>query len=475
MRLIKPNIVEEQSLNRLRRSTLFGVLFLLTFSVPAFAARPVVSSISPASGSTAGGDAVVISGSNFVAGATVKIGGVAAGSVVVSNSSTITAVTPPHAAGVVSVQVFNPGKGNRQGQLKNAFTYLCVAPPCIVAPVSVSLDDVASATSDGNGIAEPGESNVRVVPTWLNTSGGALSMNGVLGPLSGLSGTIDDATMAYASAADGQSLQGVSSDAYAISIGTAARAVAHWDAAAVEMVTTSPSTATPGQSWTIHLGDSFSDVPRASIFYRFVETLLHSGVTSGCGALQYCPGSVASRDQMAVFIARSIAGGDDLVPETADDNSYSCTNGGVSLFTDVGPTDLFCRHIHYIRSQNVTLGCTPTQFCPTTATQRGAMAMFIARALVAPAGDPGIPAAVTVDPNTGLNEFGFPRQYDCTSATGTHFTDVPSGAIYCKQVHYLWARGAIDGFPDGSFGPGGNVTRDQMSKFLVNGFGFTLD
>ena len=50
------------------------------------------------------------------------------------------------------------------------------------------------------------------------------------------------------------------------------------------------------------MGDSFTDVPRASGFYRFVETLLHRGVTGGCGGASYCPTSPATRGQMAVFV-----------------------------------------------------------------------------------------------------------------------------------------------------------------------------
>jgi len=54
--------------------------------------------------------------------------------------------------------------------------------------------------------------------------------------------------------------------------------------------------------WTLHVGDSFGDVPRSSGFYRFVETLLHHGVTAGCTATTYCPVGSTMREQMAVFL-----------------------------------------------------------------------------------------------------------------------------------------------------------------------------
>ena len=44
---------------------------------------------------------------------------------------------------------------------------------------------------------------------------------------------------------------------------------------------------------------------------------------------------------------------------------YNCTSGGTSLFTDVAPTDIFCKSVHYIYGQNVTSGCGPGLYCPT--------------------------------------------------------------------------------------------------------------
>lgn len=70
---------------------------------------PVVASVAPATGGTAGGTAVTITGAGFVAGATVTIGGVPATSVDVASAASITAVTAAHVAGAVDVVVTNPG------------------------------------------------------------------------------------------------------------------------------------------------------------------------------------------------------------------------------------------------------------------------------------------------------------------------------------------------------------------------------
>jgi hypothetical protein len=64
---------------------------------------------------------VTITGSNFVAGATVTLGGVAATGVTVVSATTITATTGAHAAGAVNVVVTNPD--TQAGTLTNGFTY----------------------------------------------------------------------------------------------------------------------------------------------------------------------------------------------------------------------------------------------------------------------------------------------------------------------------------------------------------------
>ena len=98
-----------------------------TYVVP-----PTVSSVSPNNGSTLGGTLVTITGTNFVAGATVTFGGTAATNVVIVNSTTITATTPAHAFGAVTVTVTNPGA--LVGSLANGYTYVVVPTVSSVVP-----------------------------------------------------------------------------------------------------------------------------------------------------------------------------------------------------------------------------------------------------------------------------------------------------------------------------------------------------
>jgi len=51
---------------------------------------------------------------------------------------------------------------------------------------------------------------------------------------------------------------------------------------------------------------TFSDVPTSHPFFQYVEALVKSGVTGGCGAGKYCPDAPLKRGQMAVFLSRAL-------------------------------------------------------------------------------------------------------------------------------------------------------------------------
>jgi hypothetical protein len=51
---------------------------------------------------------------------------------------------------------------------------------------------------------------------------------------------------------------------------------------------------------------TFGDVPTAHPFFRFVEALVASGITAGCGGGNYCPDAPLTRGQMAVFLGKGL-------------------------------------------------------------------------------------------------------------------------------------------------------------------------
>jgi len=86
--------------------------------------NPTVLSVDPDHGPTAGGTAVTITGTGFQTGAVPTFGVPQATNIVVVNSTTITCLTPPHAAGSVTVTVTNPD--TTSGSLPNGYDYIQV-------------------------------------------------------------------------------------------------------------------------------------------------------------------------------------------------------------------------------------------------------------------------------------------------------------------------------------------------------------
>lgn len=118
-------------------------------------AAPDIVSILPISGSKVGGDAITVTGTGFYGNPSITLGGVAATSVNVVNSTTITAVTPAHNSGTVDVVVTN-----EDGQLdtfSGGFTFNEFAPTVssidpTSGPVSGGTDVTISGSNFSGGI-----------------------------------------------------------------------------------------------------------------------------------------------------------------------------------------------------------------------------------------------------------------------------------------------------------------------------------
>ncbi len=335
-------------------------------------------------------------------------------------------------------------------------------PSCQLSPTSLA--------TDGNGVMEAAETVV-LTPSWTNEGSVTLDVAGTLSNFTGpglSTYTIIDGAGAYGSVAPGDTA--AATDSYSLSVSApATRPAVHWDATVDETVTTTPVSTNNVHTWTLHIGDSFLDVPQIHPNYRDIETILHAEVTFGCGSGLYCPNGTIPRENMAAFLARALAGGDSNVPETGTvgANPYDCSQPaptGTSLFTDVAPGTLYCRYIHYIAAANVTLGCGGGQFCPAPNTTRGEMAAFIARSIAG--SDAAVPMAYS-DPNTN-------RSYDLNGDSNVHFSDM-IGNQFTRYAHYVWARGITDGCGPTTYCPAPAMTRDSMAVFLRRGFNLTLD
>jgi hypothetical protein len=109
----------------------------------------------------------------------------------------------------------------------------------------------------------------------------------------------------------------------------------------------------------------FTDVPASSPFCKFIEELSRRGVTSGCGTNVYCPDNPVTREQMAVFVLRT------LDPTL---NPPACTT---PVFTDVDPSGPFCRWIEELVRRGVVTGCATGRYCPTDPVTREQMSVFL--------------------------------------------------------------------------------------------------
>jgi hypothetical protein len=291
--------------------------------------------------------------------------------------------------------------------------------------------------SPGNLVLEPGET-VEVRPSWRNFNGATQAFSGLLLSFTGPAGatyTIPDPFGDYGSVANGATALCLS--CYSVEVSDPpTRPALHWDAAAVESIV--PDTLGQQKQWVVHVGRSFDDVAVSSGFYRFIETLLHHGVTSGCNSTQYCPTSATTRDQMAVFVLVAKEGSGYVPP--------ACTT---PVFNDVPASNPFCRWIEELARRAVVSGCGGGNYCPGSAVTREQMAVFVLRTL-----DPALNPPACAPPN--------------------FFDDVPETNGFCRWIEELANRGVVSGCGNDNYCPTAAVSREQMGVFIGQTFGLTL-
>jgi hypothetical protein len=126
----------------------------------------------------------------------------------------------------------------------------------------------------------------------------------------------------------------------------------------------------------------FADVAPYDTFCRHIHYIAAAGVTLGCDATHFCPDTVVTRAQMAMFVARAVAGSDAAVPTAYTDPdtgfTYNCGTPPMH-FTDVAASAQYCRHAHYLWAKAIEPGCSenPAMYCPVPPTLRQEMARFI--------------------------------------------------------------------------------------------------
>jgi hypothetical protein len=280
-----------------------------------------------------------------------------------------------------------------------------------------------------------------VVPTWHNLSGASSALTGSLTEFRGpgepdTSYDIVDGAADYGTVVTGAtaSCATATGDCYALLVAIpTSRPATHWDSTVRESLSSGVV-----RDWTIHVGETFDDVPSTSPFYPFIETLLHHSVTAGCTPTGYCPKGATTRAQMAVFVLRA--------KEGASYSPPAC--GSVATFSDVPASSPFCPWIEELVRRGVVSGCGDGRYCPDNSVTREQMAVFVLKTL-----EPGLSPPACVAPVFG---------------------DVPASSGFCPWVEELFRRNVVVGCAAGSYCPTSSVTREQMGVFIGKGFDLAL-
>jgi len=312
------------------------------------------------------------------------------------------------------------------------------------APQPLAVDPRPGASSDGNGVLEPGET-VSVEPAWMDTGFVSMVLTGSASNLTGPPGptyTTDDATADYGELDPGSISNcydaSAAHDCYRMTVSGARPAgVPHWDATFDEAIT--GFSTVPGliKHWTLHVGGSFPDVPSFDPFYPYIENLFHHEITAGCGILGYCPTAPVNREQMAVFLLKAEHGASYVPPP--------CTG----IFQDVQCGTNYAEWIEQLYAEGITGGCGGGFYCPTASVTRAQMAVFLLKTEHGPTWSP--------PPCSGV------------------FADVPCpGGFAVDYVEALAAEAITVGCGAGNYCPASSVNRAQMAVFLVRTFGLLL-
>jgi PKD repeat protein len=188
----------------------------------------------------------------------------------------------------------------------------------------------------------------------------------------------------------------------------------------------------------------FSDVPADYWDYQEIMGCLSDDMLHGYPDGTFRPLDAVTRDQIAVYLARAVAGGEDLVPK----------GPAQPTFRDV-PTDYWAYDaIEYVYQLRIIFGYPYGVYRPKRQVNRADMAVFLARAVAGQA---------------GLQDYTPP-----TTPTFPDVTPSSSWAWCYRYVEYIASRDIASGYPDGLYHPERICTRDQLAAYLSRAFRLRL-
>jgi len=123
---------------------------------------------------------------------------------------------------------------------------------------------------------------------------------------------------------------------------------------------------------------------------------------------------------------------------TTSSQPYTPPPTSSPCFTDVA-SDQYYKEICWAKDRGISTGYSDGTYRPSTTVTRDQMAAFFYRLDRSPA---------------------------YTAPATSHFSDVPVGAAFYKEINWMYDAGITTGYPDGTYQPSTIVTRDQMAAFF---------
>jgi hypothetical protein len=117
------------------------------------------------------------------------------------------------------------------------------------------------------------------------------------------------------------------------------------------------------------------------------------------------------------------------------------------IFVDVTPNDYFYTSVSWLAGHGVISGYSDGTFRPYNSTTRGQLSKIVV-----------------------LGE-----GWAIDTAGGPHFSDVPMSNPFYGYIETAYNHAVISGYADNTFRPGSNVTRGQLSKIVVTARGWAID
>lgn len=180
---------------------------------------------------------------------------------------------------------------------------------------------------------------------------------------------------------------------------------------------------------------AFSDVGPSDPLLPAIDLMRQYGITTGClsSPPEYCASRPVTRGEMAVFIVRSIMGGDTF------------TYNPVPYFPDDVPSNhLYFKWIQKLRELGITSGYSATLYGVNDPITDEQMAVFVIRA-----------------------RFGSDVPFSFPSTPS--FSDVSAGSIFFRWIQKLGQLGISTGCVGNAFCPGNYITRGTMAQWVMRG------